>query len=128
MILINQIKLKPDAKENALLLKAASVLKIFPEDIISMSIEKKSIDARKKPDIFVVYSVACEVKHEDSVLRRCANNNQVSLYKPVKYTYEITGKEFMRSKPVIVGAGPAGLAAAHDLNLIGLCSDSIRKE
>ena len=119
MILINQIKLKPDAKENALRLKAASILKVLPEDIISLSIEKKSIDARKKPDIFIVYSIACEVKHEESVLRRHAHNNQVSLYKPVKYTYEITGKEFMRSRPIIVGAGPAGLFCAYFLAKAG---------
>ena len=119
MILINQIKLKPGATLNELKLKVASILKVLPEDIVSLNIEKRSIDARKKPDLFLVFTVSCEVRHEEGVLRRNAHNNQVSLYKPVKYSYEITGKELLRNRPIVVGAGPAGLFASYFLAKAG---------
>jgi len=117
MLLVNQIKVKPDYHNSDILKKLSGALKILPEDIISFNIEKKSIDARKKPDIFVVLTVSCTVKHEENVLRRA--NNQVMKYDPVVYSFDNFGDKEMLDRPVVVGAGPAGLFAAYYLALNG---------
>ena len=49
MIRISQIKLPVDHDEQALLQAAARELKIPSEKIERLTIQKKSIDARKKP-------------------------------------------------------------------------------
>ena len=112
MLIVNQLKLKPGYTEKELVRKLLATLQILPEDLISYEIEKRSVDARKRPDVFFVLSVSCKVRHEESVLRRLKNNN-VSLYKPVEYKFNITGKKPMRHRPIIVGDGPCGLFAAY---------------
>ena len=114
MLLVNQLKLKPGYTEHELLRKLTAALKVLPEDIISYELEKMSIDARRKPDIFLILSVVCKVRHEESVLRRI-NDGNVSAYNPPEYKFKITGKTEIIRRPVIVGDGPCGLFAAYML-------------
>ena len=118
MIIVNQLKLKPGFSDNELIRKLTSALKILPEDLLSFEIEKQSIDARRKPEIFMILSVVCNVRHEESVLRR-VNDGSVSLYNPPVYNFKITGRTQIRHRPVIVGDGPCGLFAAYELALNG---------
>ncbi len=118
MLLISQVKLKPGYSMMELEAKIASILKVLPEDIKSLSLEKESIDARKKPDVFMVLNVLCDVRHEDSVLKRI-HSDQVKKYEPVEYKYSVTGTHELKNRPIIVGAGPAGLFAAYFLSMEG---------
>jgi len=112
LLIVNQLKLKPGYTEKELVRKIIAALQILPEDLLSFEIERQSIDARRKPDIFFILSVACKVRHEESVLRRLKGSD-VSLYNPVEYKFAITGRDLMRYRPVIVGDGPCGLFAAY---------------
>ena len=86
--------------------------KIIKTEIISYEIVKKSIDARK--DILYVYTFDVEVKNEKEILNR---NEKNIIEKPnEEYIFEITGKEKLNNRPVIVGAGPAGLFLAYILS------------
>ena len=58
MIKLDQIKLNVNDDEALLKSIIAHKLKINPNAIKDYSIIKKSIDARKKPDIFYVFSIA----------------------------------------------------------------------
>lgn len=118
MIIINQLKVRPGYSPADVENKILSSLKILPEELIDYRIERESIDARKKADIFIVLSVSCNLKHENSVLRR-NDPSKVSLYKPVEYCFNATGTEELNHRPVIVGAGPAGLFAAYFLAKAG---------
>ena len=64
MLRINNIKIRSDLKNEEVLDFALKKNKIKKEDIIKWSISKKSIDARKKDDIFYVYSIDIKVKDE----------------------------------------------------------------
>lgn len=66
MIRITQIKLPLDCKDEkaALLKKAAGLLRVETDCLQSLSLVKKSIDARKKPDIYRVYTVDVKVADE----------------------------------------------------------------
>lgn len=118
MLLVNQVKLYPDYSKADLRKKTASILKVFEEDIVSINVEKVSIDARKKPEVFLILSLIVEVKNEKSVLKR-NTNGQVSLYEEVKYNPIITGNSTLFRQPVIIGAGPCGLIAAYYLAKYG---------
>ena len=66
MIQINQLKLDIHHKECDLKKKILKTLRISEEQLISYTIRKQSIDARKKPVLFYVYTVDVEVKKEKS--------------------------------------------------------------
>ena len=82
MIRITQIKLPLDCKDEkaALLKKAAGLLRVETDCLQSLSLVKKSIDARKKPDIYRVYTVDVKVADESRVLKRSGS-------KTVRYSW-----------------------------------------
>lgn len=119
MIIIHQIKLRPGFDESELRKKVIGALRILPDDLISLRIERMSIDARKKPDIFMSVSCVCEIRHEMSVLKRIRNNDSISKYEPVIYKEPQTGEEKLIHNPIIIGSGPCGLFAAYKLAIAG---------
>ena len=57
MIRITNLKLPVEAGKKELIKKAACELRIRESDILAFHICKKSLDARKKPDLFYIYTV-----------------------------------------------------------------------
>jgi len=112
MIRVRQVKV-PVLKEKELKKYVAKKLKIKESEIISYKIHKKSLDARRKPDLFYVYEVDVQLNDEDKILK--TSNNDVLKAPVEKYEFNITGAEKMLHRPVIIGAGPAGLFAAYIL-------------
>lgn len=118
MIRINQIKMKLTDGEDRLTIKAAALLRLRPEDIRSLKIVKKSIDARHKPDIKYVYSIDVTVENEKKINRRLLNNN-IFFTEEKKYSMPKAGDEKLFESPVIVGMGPAGLFCGYFLAKAG---------
>lgn len=112
MIRVNQIKMPLIHSEEELLSKAAKILHIGKTDILSWQIVKKSIDARKKPEISVIYVLDISVKKEEQILKR-AKGNQVQKTEEKKYVFPQTGKLPLTKRPVIIGTGPAGLFCGY---------------
>lgn len=119
MIRINEIRLELDDSEELLNTKAAKILKINKKYIRSLTIFKKSVDARKKDDIHFSYSVDCEITlDENQIVSKC-RSNKVSLVQP--YHYEIPeNRRVSEFRPVVVGFGPAGMLAGLILAEAGL--------
>ena len=63
MLRITEIKLPLDHPEDALKTAILKKLQIKSEELISYSIFKRSYDARKKTDIYLVYIVDIETTH-----------------------------------------------------------------
>ena len=112
MIRINQIKMPIDHTQEQLLSKAAKLLKINANQIKKFEIQKKSIDARKKPELYFVYSVNVSVENESAVLKKVNDKNIMSI-KAKKYEVLADGTGELAHRPVVVGAGPAGLFCAY---------------
>ena len=112
MIRINQIKMPIDHNTEQLLAKAAKLLKINTNQIKKLEIQKKSIDARKKPELHIVYSVNVLVDNETGILKK-VNDKNIMLIKEKKYHVSVDGTEGLEHRPVVVGAGPAGLFCAY---------------
>ena len=116
MIRINQIKLPVTHTAAQLEQKIRKILKFTADTPLKYQIIKKSIDARKKPDLFYVYSVDVETANEQKILKK-VNDNNVMLTSKKKYILpEIKSPSAV---PVIAGAGPAGLFCAYALMLEG---------
>ena len=119
MIRIREIPLPPEHNVAQLHYEAARLLKVSNSKIRGISLVKRSVDARKKPDIKVVYTVDVAVDgNENKILKQSgckrASVAPISYYKPPRTKAE------PKLRPVVVGFGPAGMFAALILAQAGL--------
>ena len=94
------------------------MLKLNAKTGFTYRILKKSLDARKKPELFYTYSVAVEIEDtknsEEAIVKRAASSS-VLIYKEKEYRIPAHGNISLDRRPVIAGAGPAGLFCAYIL-------------
>lgn len=119
MIRIRDISLPPEHDANQLLFEAARLLRLSGSKIKGLTLVRRSVDARKKPDVRIVYTVDVAVDgNENKVLKtsgcKKASIAPASYYKPPK-TIAYSGQ-----RPVVVGFGPAGMFAGLILAMAGL--------
>ncbi|MBQ1281071.1 MAG: hypothetical protein IIY16_02350, partial [Oscillospiraceae bacterium] len=118
MLRIRDISLCPGEGTVQLLRAAAKQLGCSQKEILQMRVVKKSIDARKKNDVRVIYTVDVSIRGEDK--RKFGKNSKISraVYKPYHPPKPVREPSL---RPVIVGFGPAGMFAALILAEAGLC-------
>lgn len=119
--------------------KAAHLLHIGKTDILSWKIVRRSVDARKKPELYFIYSLDVEVRDEERIWRNaCGNGHKGQM--AGKNKGQITGKNGVQiqkaedtgycfpkvsplppcaKRPVIIGTGPAGLFCGYLLAVHG---------
>lgn len=120
MLRLNQVKIKTEHSRTQLVAKAAEILHVSTEDILDMKMIRRSVDARKKPDIFYSYSLDVTVKNEEKILHRFkGRENLVCKSVPVSYHFPKLGIKKQEHRTVIVGLGPAGLFCGYFLALNG---------
>lgn len=129
MLRIGQLKVtfqnSLDVSQDILKRKASRILNIPVTDIEQIEVVKQSIDARKKPDLFLVYTIDVLLKgdawgktgtptvRESAVLKKCRDKN-VSIAKEVLYQFPCEMQQAVDgTRPVIVGMGPAGLFCGY---------------
>ena len=83
-------------------------------DLLSLTLFRRSVDARKKEDVHFVVTVDFSVRDEASVLKRCRFLTRIAPPAPMKLS-----SPAFQHPPLIVGAGPAGLFAALTLAKAG---------
>ena len=120
MIRLREISMPPEHNVAQLQYEAAKLLKIPNSKVRRLHIARRSIDARKKPDVRIVYTVDVQVEgNEAKILKqsgcRRAAIAPISRYKPPKTAPETT------LRPVVIGFGPAGMFAGLVLAQAGLC-------
>ena len=115
MLKIRQIKIEVIKNNKENLLKSISKkLKTDISNIENYTIEKLSIDARNKEEIYYVYEVNVNVLNESEILSK-NKSNDITLTNLKKYEIKEKGNLKLNSRPIIVGSGPAGLFAAYIL-------------
>ena len=114
MIRIGQLKLNPDHSEADLISAIAKTLRISEKEIRGYKIKKRSLDARKKPQLKYIYTVDVDVPNEQKILKN-QKGNQATIAKDVVYQFPQSGSVVMKERPVIIGSGPAGLFCAYML-------------
>lgn len=108
----------PEHNAHQLQFEAAKMLRVSNSAIRSLRIVRRSIDARKKPIVRIIYTVDVAVEgNEAKVLKKSACKKAaiapVANYKPPKV------RPAPEKRPVVVGFGPGGMFAALILALAG---------
>ncbi len=132
MIEMTQLRLRVKESLEKLRQKCAGILHIPNNKIDRFLIIRKSIDARKKPDIFFSYTVRLSLKGgvqaEKSIIKRFGNKD-IRFLEDSNPSFSLTqhiGTVNNRpisasSRPLVVGFGPAGIFASLILARSGLC-------
>ena len=116
MLRIHNIKIRENMSDEKLIDFVLHKYHIHPSDMLEWNIFKKSIDARKKNDIFFNYTIDIQVKDES----KYSNLQKVEIpdiEKDIKNRIQIVFLNSLKTcpSPIIVGAGPAGLFSALTL-------------
>ena len=141
MIRVNNIKLTPSEKycfreskehglSNAIMAEIRRLiikkLRISADRLLKLTIYKQSIDARKKEDVKVVFSIDVEIKDENVLIKKNRDKDVQIIedaknkIKSVSNNENKVEKLSNNNKIIVVGAGPAGLMCALKLAQTGL--------
>ena len=124
MLKIAQLRLAVGQPESRLPELAAQKLHIKPEQLLQWQIVHKSVDARQKSDVHFVYALAVQLppKLERSLLNNPRRRNLVQPMPAAEAEdWPAANQAHFANRPVVVGAGPAGLFAALWLARAGAC-------
>ena len=116
MIRIKQIKIPIEEYNNDDIKKyIQKKIRCKKLEIDEIKIIKESIDARKKPNIYYVLEVDIKTPLEKAILKNNKNNQDIDLTPNDIYMYPKEGKKELKTRPMIIGSGPAGLFCAYIL-------------
>ncbi len=111
MIRLQQIKMTLDHTVEDIKHKILKLLKIKDKNLLHYTIVKKSIDARNKNAIKIIYTIDVELDNEARVSAYSDNKN---IFLATKKDYHLPSRQKSKLpfRPCVVGAGPAGLFCA----------------
>jgi uncharacterized protein len=110
-IKVANIRLELDESEDGLPEKIARRLGLPRDAITGWRILKKSLDARGRDDIHFSYAATVDLPAED--LNRIGAVSGFQTYVPDRFDWPQPGRNPLSHRPVIIGAGPAGLFAGY---------------
>ena len=119
MIRIRDIALPPEHNVNQLQFEAAQLLKVPNSKVRGLKLVKRSVDARKKPDIKIIYTVDVAIDGNEEKIIRKSGCKRASIA-PISYYKLPKCSAVPEKRPVVVGFGPAGMFAAFVLAKAGL--------
>ena len=118
-IRVSNLRLSVDEPEVALADRMAAALDVRQDDIQRWRILRKSLDTRDKQDLKFVYTAEVALAgDEQTLVARAARRSKpvtIELYDEPRFEMPRPGMEPLSERPVIIGSGPAGLAAGYFL-------------
>jgi uncharacterized FAD-dependent dehydrogenase len=118
---VSNVRLELDEPEGVLAERISERLGVGREAIARCRILRKSLDARRHDDLHFVYSAEVEVPGEESTLAARGAWPDVERFEGDRFEWPEPGSGAGRlaHRPVVIGAGPAGLLAGYLLALDG---------
>ncbi len=94
-----------------------------PGEIPAYEIVHRSLDARKKPELFYIYTIDVRIRHPQETAKK-AKDRHVTAEEEKEYSFPVSSPQLSpagreKDRPVIVGCGPAGLFCALMLSRAG---------
>ncbi|MBR6548037.1 MAG: FAD-dependent oxidoreductase, partial [Clostridia bacterium] len=120
MIQLSNLTLLPNTDFSDLIALAAKVSGLSRAEILSCRLVKRSVDARKKPNVVFVCTIAIEVVDEKTALKK-TKHKQTTLVSQKQNDLSIKNHTCSTETPMVVGSGPAGLFATLVLARAGCC-------
>ncbi|MFZ4764981.1 MAG: NAD(P)/FAD-dependent oxidoreductase [Roseimicrobium sp.] len=108
MLQLSQIRLPIDHREEDLRRAAADAVTVSMEEILTLQVKQRAVDARKRGEVLFCYTLWVELKDEASVLERCAKPGHVEIVPDETYS-PVPASSPQRPRVIIVGTGPCGL-------------------
>jgi len=119
MIRLSNIKLPLDHDEKALTDAVLSSLAINAEQLVRFDVFRRGYDARKKSNIFLIYTLDVETQINDILLEKFVDNPLIKATPDLNYHYVAQASENITERPVVIGFGPCGLLAGLLLSQMG---------
>jgi hypothetical protein len=120
MLRITEIKLPLNHTDAELTATILHKLNIQTNELIRYSIFKRSYDARKRHNIFLIYTVDVETTQEQAILARLNKTTDVTVTPEMNYRFVAHATEGAAvSRPIVIGLGPCGLFAGLLLAQMG---------
>jgi uncharacterized FAD-dependent dehydrogenase len=119
------LTLSPDSAEEDLPALVAARIGISTADFITFQIVRKGVDARRKPRVKIIFTLAFSVSTTEALRAKVAAITDLEWQEELQVTQHspIVSQE----RIVIVGSGPAGLFAALRLAEYGLTATIIER-
>ncbi len=111
MLRITQLKLPVEHTKEQLEKKLLKTAHIKGSELKTYTIRKRSLDARKKPELYYVYTVDFSAANEERILRNRKGKIQRAEEKP--YRAPRHGAELLSGRVAVIGSGPAGMFCAY---------------
>ncbi|KPX01902.1 Uncharacterized protein ALO75_04801 [Pseudomonas syringae pv. coryli] len=120
MLRITELKLPIDHPEEDLRVALLKHLGIDSGELLDFTLFKRSYDARKKSsELCFIYTIDFQVKDEEALLRKLANDRHVGPAPDVSYKVVGHAPEGLTERPIVVGFGPCGIFAGLLLAQMG---------
>lgn len=119
MIRLSNIKLPLNHDESALKDAVLSTLDISASQLISMDMFRRGYDARRKTDIYLIYTLDVETTVNDQLLKTFSEHQNIKLTPDLSYKPVATAPKDLHERPIVIGFGPCGLLAALVLAQMG---------
>lgn len=125
MLRLTEIKLPLNSTEHTdAELRHAAVQKLgIPDaELRTLTVFKRSYDARKRSAILLIYTLDIELLNEAAVLARFQHDQHVNPTPDTRYHFVANASELAPGwqRPLVIGMGPCGLFAALVLAQMGL--------
>ena len=112
-IRLHNIRIDIDAPDGAIARAAAGKLQLNPDRINRVRVVRRAVDSRKHRPFFV-YTIDVAVAEGEDEYALAQRAVAAVVTEPETPTITLkSGRELMQGRPVIIGAGPAGLFAAY---------------
>ena len=114
MLRLTNLAVPLDAEDSILRSLIEKKCGLSPDQLLSFSVVRRSVDARDKRNVHFVISLDLKVRNEQQLLKKCRFLSPVSRpFLPASPAARFS------APPLVVGAGPAGLFAALTLARAG---------
>jgi len=119
MLRLTEIQLPLDHPEADLRAAILARLGVADADLLSVSLFRRSYDARKKSAVTLTYAVDVEVRDEAAVLARHKGKQNVGPTPDTNYHFVARAPAGLSKRPIVIGTGPCGIFAGLILAEMG---------
>ncbi|MBK6599125.1 MAG: NAD(P)/FAD-dependent oxidoreductase [Proteobacteria bacterium] len=119
MIRITELALPLDCPSDALRAAVIKRLQLRDDELLDLTVFKRSHDARRKSQVVFVYIVDVQVADQARVLQRNAGDRYINIAPDTAYQQKATAPANLPERPLVIGFGPGGLFAALLLAQMG---------